>query len=531
MDMRFTDIVKSYLGALGFGILTSLSGSSCQPKKADAELPEKPQNTQNIPAQKVISPVLTIEYRTDTLEHETSVLLYYLNGSITRNYIENNNSFKMQLPYFTHEKWHHHNAQTGFRNRFLCTPDEYYKLCMHDEISATMSAILTARYEYLAAENKSQKNEIIKKYENTYMKFYFSEIKNGHIHPESSKIHDIVKERKLIANGTRDLWMRAYAPVYAQRILRMVKNYIGKKGLVEDSKQNYEILRNKMYTIGGVNFASYMDKDIDAPNEFISITENLRKVKSLNKHIKKILPDIEEQYNNLQQIDLAHKQEAFQHIFIAARLKQMLQSVNPQNLESHPQIITSCYQKIVGNLKYDTSFAQFINESAVYGLSKNQISIENDSRYDEFLNKAYTLNGTNLIKYIQNFNKDDLPVTSFTHELTQKSYFPIMPRPTFINDITTNYIQPENSAKQTFIFKSTTKPQTKEDKRISDIQHIDIPNFFEPILTKATPEQEQQIFNMIHQFENVPEVLKSCRTQDIQKFKKENPDYNRFLER
>ena len=93
MDMRFTDIVKSYLGALGFGILTSLSGSSCQPKKADAELPEKPQNTQNIPAQKVISPVLTIEYRTDTLEHETSVLLYYLNGSITRNYIENNNSF------------------------------------------------------------------------------------------------------------------------------------------------------------------------------------------------------------------------------------------------------------------------------------------------------------------------------------------------------------------------------------------------------------------------------------------------------
>ena len=106
-----------------------------------------------------------------------------------------------------------------------------------------------------------------------------------------------------------------------------------------------------------------------------------------------------------------------------------------------------------------------------------------------------------------------------------------MPRPTFINDITTNYIQPENSAKQTFIFKSTTKPQTKEDKRISDIQHIDIPNFFEPILTNATPEQEQQIFNMIHQFENVPEVLKSCRTQDIQKFKKENPDYNRFLER
>lgn len=530
--MRFTDRIKSYLGALGFGVLTSLSGSSCQPKKADAEQPKQPKTEQNIFASKVTSPVLTIDYRTDTLAHATSVLLYYLNGSITRNYIENNNSFRMQLPYFTHEKWHHHNAQTGFRNRFLCTPDEYYKLCMHDEISATMSAILTARYEYLAAENKSQKNEIIKKYENTYMKFYFTEIKNGHIHPESSKIQDVIKERKLIANGTRDLWMRAYAPAYAKRILRMVKNYIGKKGLVEDSKQNYEILRNKMYTIGGVNFASYMDKDIDAPNEFISITENLRKVKSLNKHIKKILPDIEEQYNNLQQVGLAHKKEAFQHIFIAARLKQMLQSVNAQNLETHPQIITSCYQKIVGNLKYDTSFAKFVNESAVNYLTKNQISIESDNdSYDAFLNKAYDLNGTNLIKHIQSFNKHDLPVTSFTNELKQNGYFPIVSQPDFFNTIESNYIQLDSPEKQPLLLNSTSKSANKEEKRISKVQHIDIPNFFEPILTNATPDQEQQIFNMIHQFENVPEVLKSCRTQDIQKFKKENPDYNRFLER
>ena len=59
----------------------------------------------------VKNPVLEIKYHTDTLAQAGSTLMLYFNGQITRYYVENNNGFRMQMPYFAHEEWHRHNDE------------------------------------------------------------------------------------------------------------------------------------------------------------------------------------------------------------------------------------------------------------------------------------------------------------------------------------------------------------------------------------------------------------------------------------
>lgn len=71
----------------------------------------------------------------------------------------------------------------------------------------------------------------------------------------------------LIANGTRDMWVRNFSGTYVEQNAGYAKSY-GEK----DSKhaayydQNYERARKIAYTIGGVDFTQYMDKDVEIPD-------------------------------------------------------------------------------------------------------------------------------------------------------------------------------------------------------------------------------------------------------------------------
>jgi hypothetical protein len=255
-------------------------GVSCGENKNDKDNIVKPQTevVKPKPVKKVTSPVVKIAYRTDTLDNPTSVLLYYYNHSITRNFLENNESFRLQLPYFAHENHHHTNDNLKFKFMQF-SPEEALKLRMHDEISANLTAILTARYEYLAAENKSA---VIKKYEKSYMKFYFEAIKNKKINPESNAEQDRNAEWKLLANGTRKMWMRKFSVPYAARLGKSVKNYIAVNGLSDvETHRKYEYICRKMYNIGGVDFWSYMDEDISNKDNVIAIAEEMRKSSNL----------------------------------------------------------------------------------------------------------------------------------------------------------------------------------------------------------------------------------------------------------
>lgn len=158
------------------GVLTVPSFLSREHKEQTSNPDTSTTKTENVVVKKdsVNSSVRTISYFTDTLYQAKSTLMYYIPDKIVRNYVENNNGFRMQLPYFVHEDWHRHNAGSRYRYNYDYSPEEYYKLCMHDEITANISAILTARFEYLSSPDKEA---TIAKYENSYMGFYFKAVK------------------------------------------------------------------------------------------------------------------------------------------------------------------------------------------------------------------------------------------------------------------------------------------------------------------------------------------------------------------
>src|SRR5574344_1471594 len=204
--------IKTYLISVGI-MATTMSGVvGCQPaeKKADNAKKDKIEvvDSQTV-KQKVTNPVLKVEYRTDTLQNESSsILLVHVKGNITRFYKENNPSFVQKLRLYVHKRWHKHNYELGFRNSYAFTPLEYYKLCFHDEISANVAALLTARYEYLAANDKDKK---LKEFENSEFGYYFKAVKQGKIKPESSNLKNIEAERYFVVNETKNMWMKKYA--------------------------------------------------------------------------------------------------------------------------------------------------------------------------------------------------------------------------------------------------------------------------------------------------------------------------------
>lgn len=166
-------------------------------------------------------PVATIAYYTDTLYQTTSTLLMYHNGKIIRYYVENHSSFCLNLPYVVHEDWHRHNFKSGFRINSKLSPYEYYKLCIQDEMTANLAAILTARYEYLCTKDKKA---VINKYENTYMSFYFKAIKEKKIILQASEM--TVQERSFLANGVKKMWLETYYEHYAPKLYRMIPRYV-----------------------------------------------------------------------------------------------------------------------------------------------------------------------------------------------------------------------------------------------------------------------------------------------------------------
>jgi len=246
MDLK--SFLHKYAKKITFTSLLGLSifsGATYVAEKASEDTKAKTTQTVKPASKKVKKPVYEISYRNDTLERATSVLLYYSNNEITRNFVKNNNSYRMQMPYFAHEEWHHHNDSIQFRARYQLKPLEYYRLCMHDEISANLVAILTARYEYLAAENKKA---IINRYKNTYMKFYFEAVEQGKIKPESKDSADIEKERSFLADGTLDMWVQKYKKAYAPRTYGSLRRFINRMGFPDKDNRNYNLkFKNLMF--------------------------------------------------------------------------------------------------------------------------------------------------------------------------------------------------------------------------------------------------------------------------------------------
>lgn len=213
----------------------------------------------------------TIDFQVDTLDTQTSTGGYFTPSkkTLTLNYQEGNASFNdwSQSPsVLIHEQKHRDNYSQGIYE-YALSPEQAYKVNMHDEISANMASLIYLRDQYLKTGDIS-----VFKNEDTRFAFYINALKNGEINPFSSKQEDFDKEMALIANGTRDMWQGLFAQTdgYIDTGVGRARSYGEKDGKhAAFYDQNYQKAQKIMYNIGGIDFTKYMDKDVEVPEKGI----------------------------------------------------------------------------------------------------------------------------------------------------------------------------------------------------------------------------------------------------------------------
>lgn len=209
-----------------------------------------------------------VDFQVDTLSNRTGTGGYFSPdvNTLTVNYVEGEDSFNSwsgSMAVLMHEQKHRDNQAQGMF-AYALSPEHMYKTEMHDEISANMASLVYLRDKYLKTGDISVFEE-----DGSRFRFYTDAIKKGEINPFSNKKEDFDKEMALIANGTRDMWVRNFATseTYLDVGVSYAKSYGEKDGKhAAYYDQNYERARKIAYTIGGVDFTQYMDKDVEIPD-------------------------------------------------------------------------------------------------------------------------------------------------------------------------------------------------------------------------------------------------------------------------
>ena len=206
-----------------------------------------------------------VDFQVDTLSTKSKSGGYYnsRSNSITVNYVEGDEKFNKWSgsgSVLVHEQKHRDNSTQGMY-RYAVSAEQVFKLNVHNEISANIASLIYLRDEYLRTGDISVFDKESKRY-----KFYVDAIKSGEIDPFSNYKENFDKEMALIANGTRDMWVRHFGNSYFDGHINkaeLLGDRIKQRAMFYD--QNYERAKKIVYTIGGVDFTEYMDKDVEVP--------------------------------------------------------------------------------------------------------------------------------------------------------------------------------------------------------------------------------------------------------------------------
>lgn len=490
----------------------------CQNGKIQKNKTKTPQDTTiTVKPVEIKNPVATIAYYTDTLYQATSALLMYNKGKIMRYYVENNGSFYLRMPYIVHEDWHRHNSQSGFRLNSKISPYEYYKLSIQDEMTANLAAILTARYEYLCAQNQK---EIVKKYEKTYMGFYFKAIKAKKIKPNALVMDE--KERAFLANGVKKMWFETYYQTYAPALYRMIPRYIERKNLYSSNPKAYQKYVSHFWTIGGIDFSKYLGSNIDIKqDEQVMLIDDMKDVHCLKKDASFLVQNMTANMPRLKNFALQDRQAALLNLIISAKIKSVLKAKDGAFLMNNPEAVTAAYNKVMFEVVRDSTFYQFLDKRSFMDNARFSLLKKTD-KLEKKIREFYVYKEVDLSKQIKNFKliktmkpsylSDDLFV-GFYFDSEQKNHTKNTAKFSLIDDVRKPYY-PAPKTKDTI---KSLKP-----KRISEKQFIDIPNFWEPILAHPNEKNNQAIFQMMENFNNIPGVLKSCNTEQISQYWQKN---------
>ncbi|MCQ2734672.1 MAG: hypothetical protein MJ212_01820 [Alphaproteobacteria bacterium] len=464
------------------------------------------------------NPLHDVVYKVDTIKCKTRAVMYHTAGKIIRNYVPNADTYRMKMMYFVHEQWHLHNYQLRYATKYLYKPEEYFKLCMHEEISANIAQLLTTRYEYLAAKDKKQ---VVDRYKKGVFAFYYNAIQKNEINPLDNSPEARKKEWTLIANGTRKMWMDKFYSHYQPSLIKHFQTYLQRFGLVESNGRAYNYVRNYMYTIGGVNFAECMSEDVPVNDNKVNLAQKLSEISSLRQYGKPLFEKVLKDIHLLDSVDIKKRPECFQHILIAEQLKLKLQDFRPEYLEENPQVVQKYYDIVTRDVYTDLSFAKVVSEYNYCTIPISQ-SVDMDNRYEDVLQKIYTLDGRDLRTQLKKYDEHNVPFqlgTDFIfktrQDLLQVYMLGIFPNVTI------------DEVKDAFACKSETKSDVvpysgnKSAPRTSDEMRVEVPNFWKPILTDNSKEVIDKISECLQKFDEIAKadnerIMNEYRSQQIQ---------------
>lgn len=391
-------------------------------------------NTNSQPPKMPQPPMRNIDFQVDTVSVErannTGAYQTHDTNSITSNFKKGNsewNEWAQGDNVLIHEQKHRDNNNQGMYE-YPVSPEQAYKLNMYDEISANMASLLLLRQKYLETGDIS----IFDKNEQGRFSFYKEAIERGEINPRSNTKEDFDKEMRLIANGTKDMWMQYFSTDYVKQNSSNAVSYgdmTGKYAQYYD--QNYERGKKIALTIGGVDFTQYLDNDVEIPEAGRKKIENLPYITNTNADDLKNLSNQElTKKFNIPAYDgsmsLQQYQDYLQHYF-------MSESLNPaalQNIENDKSALETMKQAGTENIKANEALINLAVTTAAQDYAKNgdKLPEANNEAYNNAVNKLYEVEigeGKNArkINVRQNLNLDDkdfndnLPITNLPEDV------------------------------------------------------------------------------------------------------------------
>lgn len=382
-----------------------------------------------------------VDFQVDTLSNETTTGAYFLSGdnTLTINYVEGEDSFNSwsgSMAVLMHEQKHRDNRSQGIYE-YALSPEQAYKTEMNDEISANMASLVYLRDKYLKTGDISVFEE-----DGSRFRFYTDAIKRGEINPFSNKKEDFDKEMALIANGTRDMWMRDFSGTYVDYGVSNAKSYGEKDGKhAAYYDQNYERARKIAYTIGGVDFTQYMDKDVEIPDA------GKRRIMGSEKLAEELgLPKYDGKMSLLQYQNLLQHALAVQDPMCGVKCRDVSSFSEKTRGQWNAEMAAASYltdKKLASTQQEDYQAALdnvAKNDKALIDGLVNQVARDyaergeklpegDDKAYNKAVDELYTahvdINATNLkykgdINFRQMFNpKDDLPLKELPKEAAE----------------------------------------------------------------------------------------------------------------
>ncbi len=451
----------------------------------------------------------TNDFRTKKIDYQVDTIAGYGNHSggffspitntITMNYHDDDvfmwlfekNSHDCIL---YHEQKHRSNANKGFKSKNISVSSEqYYKLCMADEISAKMAELVYLREEYI-------KTGDVNVFDRSHgFSFYKEAVQQGEVNPLSSDPKDFEKDMSLIMNGTQKMWMDRWADRYFKNHIDMTENYLRYgKGNFKDNEAEYQKQLNIAYTIGGVNFKQYMKEDVKVPDDW-----RINDVDIIVKHMEKLeaFPFKDnmsfEQYNNL-----------LQHLYIADGMKKQadfaLSYYKAKKIEDLDDGQRKRYfndLKEVMELQKDKLSERDWRVEKPINLQLNKalgnpgervlLPNENEKNYQAALKQIYNINGVDYYSLLKINPQEKMPIekTEEVKEFEEKS---LSKR---CVDKMANLLKnqkektPEPKEPKDYL---NNYPKWSKNERVSEIQYEEILDLDKPVITGIPGAQRSQ---------------------------------------